>query len=135
MFLCLTYELENNLIHVKSVIKATKNAAQGQVYLSKYFKGVSSSINEILKRSMTKELAVNLLRNGLNILAVNVDISKRFNHEKFAATFFCNVTKLPEQRILNSKTSIAGTVTMQYAIIVVDAVMMVLSTVGICETR
>ena len=36
----LKQKFQDNLIHVKSLIKPAKNAAAERVYLSKYFKGV-----------------------------------------------------------------------------------------------
>lgn len=126
-------KLEDNPVYMKNVMKAAEIAAAEQVHLSKYFKEESSNIEETLKGKITDK-RMNLLKNGLSIPTFRLDISKRLDDGKYVAAFTCKNEKLLEPRILNSLISIESTASKQYGSIVTEAVMLVMSVVGISVT-
>lgn len=75
-----------------------------------------------------------MLKNGLSIPTFRLGISNRLDDEKYIAAFTGNNMNYWQPRTLNSMTFIDWTTIKQFASIVVEAVMLVMSAVGISVT-
>ena len=116
-----------------SVINAAKGVAEERVPLNKYFIQEPPNIEEILSQHLTED-RVSLLKNGLSIPTFRLRINNRLDDEKYIAAFTGNNMNYWQPRTLNSMTSIDWTTIKQFASIVVEAVMLVMSAVGISVT-
>ena len=126
-------KLMHNPDYTKSVTDAAKGIALEQVPLSKHFNQEPPNIEQIISQHLPEE-RIDLLKNGLSISTFRLGLSKKLDDEKFIAAFTRNNLNLWQPRILSSMTSIDWTTIKQYASLVVEAVMLVMSVVGISVT-
>ena len=126
-------KLVENPDRMESVMNAAKGVAEEQVPLAKHFVYEPSNIEEILSQHLPEE-RIALLKKGLSIPTFRMEITKRLDDDKHVAAFTRNNINLLQPRILNSNISIDWAKIKQYGSIVVEAVLLVLSAVGISVT-